>query len=167
MFCCLILLVRVLVMFVVLVLLVGCFMLLLYFRLIKFDFVLSVGEWVNFDFNGWLLLVVVWLFELKYLVVFENVDFFSFYECFKEILDFDLVISEELELCFGEWVEFKFSVGEGSCYVGVFVVYCDFGEVSWCYVVLVMVKELIWVELKLGQKGILNVGELFGKVGDV
>ncbi|RCI69694.1 type VI secretion system lipoprotein TssJ, partial [Pseudomonas aeruginosa] len=77
-----------------------------------------------------------------------------------------LVTSEELELRPGERVELKLSVGEGSRYVGVLAAYRDLGEASWRYVVPVTAKELTRVELKLGQKGILNAGELLGKAGD-
>lgn len=93
-------------------------------------------------------------------------DFFSLYERPKETLDPDLVTSEELELRPGERVELKLSVGEGSRYVGVLAAYRDLGEASWRYVVPVTAKELTRVELKLGQKGILNAGELLGKAGD-
>ncbi|HHH9647449.1 TPA: type VI secretion system lipoprotein TssJ [Pseudomonas aeruginosa] len=157
---------RALAMLAVLALLAGCSTLSPYSRLTKLDLALSAGERVNPDLNGRPSPVVVRLFELKHPVAFENADFFSLYERPKETLDPDLVTSEELELSPGERVELKLSVGEGSRYVGVLAAYRDLGEASWRYVVPVTAKELTRVELKLGQKGILNAGELLGKAGD-
>ena len=65
----------------------------------------------------------------------------------------------------GERVELKLSVEEGAA-AGVLAAYRDLGEASWRYVVPVTAKELTRVELKLGQKGIQNAGELLGKAGD-
>lgn len=157
---------RALAMLAVLALLAGCSTLSPYSGLTKLDLALSAGERVNPDLNGRPSPVVVRLFELKHPVAFENADFFSLYERPKETLDPDLVTSEELELRPGERVELKLSVGEGSRYVGVLAAYRDLGEASWRYVVPVTAKELTRVELKLGQKGILNAGELLGKAGD-
>ena len=151
---------RALAMLAVLALLAGCSTLSPYSRLTKLDLALSAGERVNPDLNGRPSPVVVRLFELKHPVAFENADFFSLYERPKETLDPDL------ELRPGERVELKLSVGEGSRYVGVLAAYRDLGEASWRYVVPVTAKELTRVELKLGQKGILNAGELLGKAGD-
>ncbi|MBH9390326.1 type VI secretion system lipoprotein TssJ [Pseudomonas aeruginosa] len=157
---------RALAMLAVLALLAGCSPRSPYSRLTKLDLALSAGERVNPDLNGRPSPVVVRLFELKPPVAFETADFFSLYERPKETLDPDRVTSEELELRPGERVELKLSVGEGSRYVGVLAAYRDLGEASWRYVVPVTAKELTRVELKLGQKGILNAGELLGKAGD-
>ena len=132
----------------------GCSTLSPYSNTTKLDLSLNGSEKPNPDINGRPSPIVVRLIELKHPVAFENADFFSLYQRPKDILNPDMVSSEELELRPGENRSLKLSVQADSRYVGVLAAYRDLPESSWRYVIALQPERINHVALNLDVQGI-------------
>ncbi len=132
----------------------GCSTLSPYSNTTKLDLSLNGSEKLNPDINGRPSPIVVRLIELKHPVAFENADFFSLYQRPKDILNPDMVSSEELELRPGENRSLKLSVQADSRYVGVLAAYRDLPESSWRYVIALQPERINQVALNLDVQGI-------------
>lgn len=126
--------------------------------LTKVDLSLESSNRLNPDLNGRPSPVVLHLIELKHPVAFENADFFSIYQHPRETLTPDFVSLEELELRPGERRSVKFSVAEGSRYLGILAAYRDLSGGEWQTVVPLRPKKKHSVSLYLDEHGIRNPG---------
>lgn len=147
-----------------LLLLTGCSALSPYSAQTKLQLTLESNEHLNPDVNGRASPLVLRLYELKHRVAFENADFFNLYERGKDVLDQDLVNSEELELRPGQTLDLKLTVGGTSRYVGVMAAYRQITETQWRYVIAVQPGKITRVQLVLDQDGIHEAAELVVKV---
>lgn len=144
----------------------GCSSLSPYSSITKLNLKLTASDQLNPDLNGRPSPIVVYLFELKHPVSFENADFFSLYERAKESLAPDMVASEELELRPGETVELKLSVEEGSRYVGVLAAYRNLSQTQWRYTLKVTPQDATDIDLTLDQSGIRHTHATLAKAAD-
>lgn len=98
--------------------------------------------YVVLNFNlfvvGQVVLLCLWLYELKKDIVFGCVDYFVFIDNVQLIFGGDLVEQDEFFLCLGEEWCIECMFDEQICQFGFVVVYCDFDCVIWCQVFVVL-----------------------------
>ena len=92
---------------------------------------LQVQADVNPDARGRASPIVVQLYELKSLAVFNGADFFSLYERYKDTLGAELVAHDELQLMPGETRRLERVLQPDTQYLGVVAGFRDLERSQW------------------------------------
>jgi type VI secretion system protein VasD len=85
--------------------------------------------------------VVIRVYELKSLATFNTTDFFSAFNNYKEILDTELLNSEEFQLSPGKKLEFERTLDIDTRYMGVIAAFRDLEHSQWRAAVVIPSKE--------------------------
>ncbi|MES9901533.1 MAG: type VI secretion system lipoprotein TssJ [Sedimenticola sp.] len=93
--------------------------------------VIQVSEDVNPGFEGRPSPIVVRIYQLKSVDLFEKVDFFSIYDDEKTALSDPQLVREELDLQPGETIPYIRSWGADANYIGVVVAFRDLDNAKW------------------------------------
>jgi type VI secretion system protein VasD len=86
---------------------------------------------VNPDARGRPSPIVIKLFELKSLAVFNSADFFSLFDHGRDTLSADLVAQEEYELAPGAGRKFERTLQADTRFIGVVAAYRDLEHSTW------------------------------------
>lgn len=110
---------------------------------------------MNPDDEGRASPLVVRIYELKSLSVFDNADFFSLYDDDKTVLEQDLVRSEEMEFVPGQSIEeWERELQEETRFVGILAAYRDIENAKWRASVETPSQETVEVIVRFERLGI-------------
>ncbi len=95
------------------------------------DLKINVSKNVNPDTSDRPSPVVMKIFDLSSITIFDTQDFFSLYETPEKLLGTDLLKKDELELQPNSVQEYKMSLNRNTRYVGVVVAYRNIDQARW------------------------------------
>ncbi len=114
--------------------------------------VLTADAGVNPDSRGRASPIVVRVFELKSLAVFNGADFFSLWDREKETLGADLVAREEIQLRPGEQRKIERIAQDGTLHFAVVAAYRDLERATWRGAVPIIANKTQVVRIELDAR---------------
>lgn len=120
----------------------------------RIDAEIKAAPGVNPDSNGRPSPIVVRLYELRAIGMFEGADFFSLYESENEALGADLLGREELELQPGDTQMLKRITAKDTQYIGVVGAYRGLDEAQWRVTFKIRPERMNKINIEVGDRAI-------------
>jgi type VI secretion system protein VasD len=120
---------------------------------------LEASSTVNLDIRGRASPIVVKLFELKTVGIFESADFFALFEREREALGAELVGREEFQLLPGERQPFRRQLQPDTRYLGVVAAYRELERTRWRASMPVPLNQTTSITVQLEGSGVAIRGE--------
>jgi type VI secretion system protein VasD len=115
---------------------------------------LEASPTVNPDLRGRASPIVVKLFELKTVGIFDSADFFALFERERETLGPELVGREEFQLRPGERQVLQRQLQPETRYLGVVAAYRELEQTRWRTSMLVPLNQTSAITVQLGSSGV-------------